>query len=168
MDKPTRKNNRIQDYNYSQNGSYFITICTAERARILSRIIPGNPLPGGQEHVTTELLPFGKIADKYIKDLNSFYTHITIDKYVIMPDHIHFLITIHHSPTDGLSPDWRSSEISRFIGTFKRFCNKEYGKNIWQARFYDHVIRNEQDYADAWEYIDTNPFHWLVKHRGYL
>ncbi len=168
MDKSNRKNNRIQGFDYSQNGSYFITICTAERAKVLSRIIMCKPLPGGQEHASPELLPFGRIADKYIQNLKSFYSHITIDKYVIMPDHIHFLISIHHCPTDRLTPDTRSSEIARFIGTFKRFCNKEYGKNIWQARFYDHVIRNEQDYADAWEYIDTNPFQWLVKHRGYL
>ena len=53
-----------------------------------------------------------------------------------------------------------NSVISRFVSTFKRFCNKKYTKNIWQPRFYDHVIRGEQDYKEIWQYIDSNPQKW--------
>ena len=56
----------------------------------------------------------------------------------------------------------RTSEIARFVGTFKRFCNKEYGENIWQSRYYDHVIRNQQDYNEIWEYIENNPTKWAI------
>jgi REP element-mobilizing transposase RayT len=164
MDKPTRKNNRIQDYNYSQNGSYFITICTAERTRILSRIIPGNPLPGGQEHVTTELLPFGIIADKYIKDLNSFYSHMTIDKYVIMPDHIHLLLRIealgtgNPSPTVGTIIGWYKYETTKLFNNLQNTP----GQKHFQRSYYDHVIRNQQDYNEILEYIENNPIKWAI------
>ena len=57
-------------------------------------------------------------------------------------------------------PTNANSVVSRFVSTFKRFCNKEYGKNIWQPRFYDHVIRGDEDYKEIWEHIDTNPQKW--------
>lgn len=86
-----------------------------------------------------------------------------------MPDHIHLLITIHSSdghPRRGV-PTYRTSEIARFIGTFKRFCNREYGENIWQARYYDHIIRNQQDYNEITEYIETNPLRCILNKYGY-
>ena len=55
------------------------------------------------------------------------------------------------------SPTKANSEISKFISTFKRFCNKEYGENIWQRSYYDHIIRNEEDFLNIWKYIDGNP-----------
>jgi len=54
-----------------------------------------------------------------------------------------------------------NSEISKFVSTFKRFCNKEYGENIWQSRSYDHVIRGERDYREIYEYISNNPGRWV-------
>ena len=53
-----------------------------------------------------------------------------------------------------------NSIVSQFVSTFKRFCNKEYGKNIWQARFNDHIIRNEADYEEHANYIHKNPIRW--------
>ena len=119
-----------------------------------------------------ELLSHGKIADKYIRELDAFYDHLSVDKYVIMPDHIHLLITIHDlrgHPGTGVPTEenGRTSVIARFVGTFKRFCNKEYGENIWQGRYYDHVIRNQQDYDEIWQYIENNPRKWVIQNNGY-
>ncbi len=50
--------------------------------------------------------------------------------------------------------------MHEFVSTFKRFCNKEYGENIWQRFSNDHVIRGENDYQKIWEYIDTNASRW--------
>lgn len=58
------------------------------------------------------------------------------------------------------SPVPANSQIAQFISTFKRFCNREYGKNIWQLRSHDHIIRNETDYQKIWAYIDTNVIRW--------
>jgi REP element-mobilizing transposase RayT len=110
-----------------------------------------------------ELLPWGEIADKYIRQLNDFYDNIRVDSYVIMPNHIHILLFV-QMPTSGPSgrpvPTAQNSTVSRFISTFKRFCNKEFGRNIWQARFYDHIIRSQDDYDEHLRYIHDNPFRW--------
>ena len=173
MEMPNRKPNRIAGYDYSQSGAYFVTICTQDRKKILSRISVGTPLPGcpqepcdenghpGTGVPTVELLWHGEVADKYIRQMDAFYNHLSVDKYVIMPDHIHLLVTI-HGGHPGTGVPTRTSEIARFVGTFKRFCNKEYGSNIWQSRYYDHVIRNQQDYNEVWEYIENNPTKWAI------
>ena len=161
MEKPQRKPNRIEGYDYSQNGAYFITVCTQDRKRLLSKISVGTPVPGCPQIPQAELLWHGEIADNVIRQLNEFYNHISVDKYIVMPDHIHLLITIHNGHP-GRGVPTRTSEIARFVGTFKRFCNKEYGENIWQSRYYDHVIRNQQDYDEIWEYIENNPTKWIM------
>ena len=163
MDVEQRKPNRIESYDYSQTGAYFITICTQDRKRILSKITVGT---GVLDCPRVQLLKHGEIADKYIRQLNSFYAHISVDRYVIMPDHIHILMSIQEGqsgtpvPTSKIKIDNKNSSVSKFISTFKRFCNKEYGENIWQRSYYDHIIRNQQDYNEIWEYIENNPRKW--------
>ena len=156
MDLQSRKGTRLKEYNYSENGAYFITICTHNRKQILSDIIVGT---GVLDCPKIKLLKYGEIADKYIKQLNDFYDNIAVDKYVIMPDHIHFILIFQngqsgtHVPTNvNLKIDNKNSVIAKFVSTFKRFCNKEYGENIWQSRYYDHVIRNQTDYNEIWQY----------------
>lgn len=167
MEQQNRKGNRIPGYNYSAEGAYFLTICTWSRQPILSKVLVGTGLPDCPTEAKLILLKHGEIAEKYIKQLDTFYYHISVDKYVIMPDHIHLLITLSHQkgqsrtpvPTEAVG---RNSEISKFVSTLKRFCNKEYGRNIWQSRYYDHVVRNQQDYNEIWEYIDNNPRKWIL------
>ena len=165
MELPKRKPARLNNYDYSTSGAYFITICTKDRKAILSDIIVGTGVPDCPK---IKLLEHGKIADKYINQLNNFYNNISVDKYVIMPDHIHLLLSINNVEINGQSRtpvptnnsakiDNTNSIIAKFVSTFKRFCNKEYGENIWQARYYDHIIRNENDYNEIWEYIENNP-----------
>ena len=164
MDLPKRKPTRLQNYDYSGNGAYFITICTKDRRKILSKItvgtpLPGYPLSGCPQNPCVELLWHGEIADRYIRQMDAFYEHISVDQYVIMPDHIHLLITIHGGhPRTGVPT--RTSEIARFVGSLKRFCNKEYSENVWQPRYYDHIIRNQEDYNEVWKYIENNPLKW--------
>ena len=107
------------------------------------------------------LSDLGLVAMQAILDIPKHYAAVTVDHWVVMPNHIHLLITIHDRPP-GTSVRTRTSEIARFVGTFKRFCNKEYGSNIWQSRYYDHVIRNQQDYNEVWEYIENNPTKWVT------
>lgn len=155
-----RKSTRLSKYNYSEKGAYFITICTQNRKNILSEIsIVGD---GVLDVPKNKLTFMGKIADKTINNLNGFYNNITIDKYVIMPNHIHLLIQITSDSVSGSSrtPTPTNMEIPRFVSTFKRFCNQEYGKNIWQRSFHDHIIRNQKDYDRIWNYIETNPYKW--------
>ena len=171
MEMPQRKQNRLENYDYSQNDAYFITIGTKNRKQILSRISVGTGLPDCPPEtvpLTTELLWHGKIADLYIRQMDAFYSHLSIDKFIIMPDHIHLLVTVHGQPGTAVPTRAKqcNSVIPQFVGTLKRFCNKEYGENIWQSRYYDHVIRNQQDYDEIWQYIENNPTKWAMKKQG--
>lgn len=131
------------------------------------------PRPHPQtNNVHLELTTYGEIADKYIRQLNDFYDHLSIEDYVIMPNHIHLLLCVKENMCGGMSEKGQSgtpvptnieranSACSRFVSTFKRFCNKEYGGNIWQARFNDHIIRNCDDYDRHMNYIRENPIRW--------
>ena len=93
MDKefPKRKKNRLENYDYSTCGAYFITVCTDKRKRILSRIV-GVDVLGDPKNV--KLLPHGMVADKYIKQMNEFYENLDVDQYVIMPNHIHLILFV--------------------------------------------------------------------------
>ena len=160
MELPKRKPTRLTDFDYDTPGAYFITICTENKAHILSRIVGGDVLDAPQINLSS----YGKIADKYINQLNDFYNDICVDKYVIMPNHIHLLLSITDNGASRTSPPTvQHSAVSRFVSTFKRFCNKEYGANVWQRHFYDHVIRNQRDYDEIWQYIDNNPRKWVLQ-----
>ena len=92
-----RKTPRYQSFDYKSVGIYFITICTQNRRCILSRIVGTGVLDcpsetGVLDGPQPELTRYGEIADKYIKQLNDFYEHLSVEKYVIMPNHIHLLL----------------------------------------------------------------------------
>ncbi|MBR4873914.1 MAG: transposase [Clostridia bacterium] len=162
MDKekelPKRKPTRLQEFDYNTTGAYFITICTDQRRQILSHIV-GVDVLGDPQNV--ELLPHGMVADKYIKQMNGFYQNITVDQYVIMPNHIHLVSFACEDGSPRTStPTRQTTTVSHFVSTFKRFCNKEYGGNIWQRGFYDHVIRGREDYEEIAKYIYENPIRW--------
>ena len=132
MELPKRKPTRLKEYDYSQNGAYFITICVKERKELLSKIV-GDGVLDVPNNILTQ---YGEIADKYINKMNKFYQHIFIDKYVIMPNHIHLILSIINKENGtSRTPSPTSSEISKFISSFKRFCNKEYEKTSGNALF---------------------------------
>ena len=115
MDRPNRRPNRIPNYDYSQAGSYFITICTQDRIKLLSRIDPSGHL---------DLMSHGYVAEKYIRQMDFFYDHLSVDKYVIMPDHIHLVIRIDN---DGSGRTQFAPTISRVIKQFKASITKKIG-----------------------------------------
>lgn len=158
---PQRKNMRNPRFNYSYPGAFFITICTKDKKCILSSVIKNDD----ELYPKVVLTNIGAIADKYINQLKDFYDNIFIKQYVIMPNHIHLIIQINRTVemNDIVEPQQtpaKFSKVSLLISTFKRFCNKEYGENIWQSRSFDHVIRNEFDYAECVKYIKNNPRKW--------
>ena len=180
-----RKSTRLKGADYNRNQAVFLTICTKERQCILSRIVGTGVLDGPQHKenmiVRTgvldgpqiELTKYGQIADKYIRQLNDFYDDLSVESYVIMPNHIHIMIWIKgmenvpsrtpdtNGPSRTPVPTVQNSVLSRFVSTFKRFCNKECGINIWQYRSNDHIIRNRQDYDEHLRYIYENPMRWF-------
>ena len=164
---PQRKRTRWEGFDYNSAGAYFITICTQNRRQLLSHIVGGDVLDapdsvGGDvlDAPRSVLLYHGTIADKYLKQLSEFYDYMEVDQYVIMPNHIHFILFVYETDGNKLSAAKQHSAMSRFVSTFKRFCNKEYGENIWQRGSIDHVIRNRDDYQEHIKYIYDNPARW--------
>ena len=158
MESPKRKPARLKEYDYTGRGAYFITICTQNRAEILSEIIVGRGLAPAE----CKLSEYGKIAEQELLNLEKRYAGVKIDKYVIMPNHIPAIISINNDLTAGASPRPTLSDI---ICTFKsittRLCNKRHkGNKIFQTSFYDHIIRGQEDFKEIWEYIDGNPQKW--------
>ena len=161
---PKRKNMRLSKAELYNNGMFFITICTLNRACILSQIISFDEKECNEGKCFVKLTQFGELVDKYINQLNNFYSNVSVESYVIMPNHIHFLFVIDPQgggPSGTPVPTIQNSIVSRFISTLKRFCNKEIGRNIWQRGSYDHIVRNRDDYIEIKKYIDLNPLNWL-------
>ena len=163
MDLPERKANRLYEYDYSTNGAYFITICTQDRKPVLSHIVGG----GALDAPTVNLTKIGQIAHKYILSSNRI-PGITVNKFVIMPDHIHLMVQVNET-ANGTSkaPSPTNMAIPHFVSTLKRFCHREIGSTIFQRSYYDHVIRNQQDYDEIWQYIENNPRKWVIQNRGH-
>lgn len=92
-------------------------------------------------------------------------THITVDKFVIMPNHVHLMIRY-----DKPFFSETGKDICRIVGAYKSKVSTEWLKicksrdvimgSVWQRSFMDHVIRNETDYLIHWQYIDNNPLKW--------
>ncbi len=158
MDLTQRKPTRLKEYDYSQNGHYFVTICAKEKQKLFGEIVGGGALDAPQ----MKLSEIGEMADKYICSTNNI-PEIKVEKYVIMPNHIHLILSIQNGTSWAPSPTTHSPAnqlIPHALSTFKRFVNRDAGYNVFQRSFHDHIIRNEADYQRIWNYIDTNPEKW--------
>ena len=154
MDLPKRKSNRLPDFNYSQYGSYFLTLCTKNKLPLLCKIQKGTIF----EPPAVLLSQYGEIVQQKILSISKFYPDVEVDKYVVMPNHIHIILSIFSDEARSQTP--ANSKIPTLISSFKRFTNKDSGTDLWQRSYYDHVIRNQTDYDAIWKYIDENPYKW--------
>ncbi len=154
---PKRKRNRLSDYDYSQNGVYHITICTANHRKILSEVIPVGAIINRPQ---IKLSATGRIADSAIREIPVHYQSVSIEKYVIMPNHVHLLISINQAAENDNGRLIIAPTVSRIIKQFKSEVTKKAGFSLWQKGFYDHIIRNDADYESVWIYIDENPLKW--------
>ena len=163
-DLPIRKRNRLQNYDYSQNGAYFVTVCTRNRKCLFWRkkyssadIEKGN--------IDKILSRYGRIVKNAIMDIPIVYPTVLVDNFVVMPNHIHLLLQIRNEMAavrfDGGRP-MAAPTISRVINQLKGHCSKKAGFSMWQKLFHDHVVRNKNDYGEIYAYIDNNPINWDI------
>ena len=182
MERQTRKQIRLSEYDYSSNGYYFVTICSKDRKNLFCRIDQNidNPVPQGHllRSVVTGLAPVknensniklsipGKIINDQWHKIPKQFENVGIDAFVIMPNHVHGIIVVNKK--SGASPD---TTIPGIVGSFKSKSSIEYLKyikqnnlklsgKIWQRSFYDHIIRNEESLKSIREYIRYNPSTW--------
>lgn len=183
-----RKIIRLTEYSYSENGAYFITICTKDKHNILGTIkgeeyrptlsvgdgIPDVPKNGrryeviGYKSAEVNLSETGNIVKETIEYINQHNENVLIDKYVIMPNHLHMIIIVDRlngtsrmpSPTKNYINNRTNELIPKLVSSLKRFTNKKSGYQLWQRSYNDHIIRNQTDYERIWNYIDINPLKW--------
>ena len=163
MDKekelPKRKHPRLDNYDYSSAGAYFVTICTQNRRCVLSRIVGRGLAPA--ETTEVEYTSFGEIAEKQLFLLKDRYPYFAVDKYVIMPNHIH-VIMILNGRAAGASP---RPTIADIVCAYKSLTTRECKKNgfegiLFQTSFYEHIIRGREDYEEIVKYIYENSIRW--------
>lgn len=143
---PTRKNPHLSHYDYSQNGCYFITLCTEKRKMLLGSISAGQ----------LELSFLGGTADNELSVLGRFFEDIAIPEKIIMPNHIHFIVQIqqtgNHCPLS----------VGRFVNLYKGRVSRKAGYPVWQRGYYEHIIRTREDYIRMSQYIRNNPAQWSL------
>ena len=150
---PARKNLRLPSFDYGQPGAYFITVCTDKRRNLLSSVV------GGDAYIApcTKLTPIGQVVEKYLLSVPG------LGAYVIMPNHVHMIL---HSSASRIleEPMWASAptnnHVPSVVRSWKTLVTKELGYSIWQRSYYDHIIRNEEDYNTILRYIQENPAKW--------
>ena len=149
------KQHRLMTYEYSSPGSYMLTICVAGRKRILSKVV----YRGMYAPASVELTETGRTVEKYLNCIPANYPFVTVDNYVIMPDHVHVLLTIEPG---AVSSDKRPN-VHTIIRMLKTMVTKELGHSIWQDSFYDVIADTEKRFLICDKYIDENPAAWLEK-----
>ena len=159
MEELNRKPNRLGYYDYGQEGSYFVTLCTHHRACLFQMEADvGNGLCA---------VP-NQIIHRWMRETENRFPNIIIDKYIIMPDHLHLLITIKERHAGCSLPDvmrfLKTMTTNAYIHAVKEGTAPPFHKKLWQKSYYDHVIRNQQDYDETWQYIENNPAKWMLIH----
>ncbi len=156
---PERKHPRLDKYDYSSAGAYFITVCTQNRRCVLSRIVGRGLAPAETNEI--EYTSFGKIAEKQLFLLEDRYPFLTVGQYVIMPNHIHVILILDNEAA-GASP---RPTIMDIVCTYKSLTTRECRKNgfaekLFQTSFYEHIIQDREDYETRMKYIYENPIRW--------
>ena len=153
-----RKTIRLKNYDYSQEGMYFVTICTNNREEILSKI-DCIDVGAGLVSAHVKLTDIGRKIEKIYLNLEKEFNNIKLHEYVIMPNHVHGIIEIKERADTRPAPT-----IGKIICSFKSktavYIIKKYNKKIWQRNYYEHIIRNEKELYKIIEYIEYNPERW--------
>ena len=153
-----RKAVRLKDWDYGSPGVYFITVCAKERKPLFGRVVGGGVL----DAPTVALTPEGMALRDQIADLDRSCADVTVDALVIMPNHVHILLRVEEGPSGTPAPTSRANQtVPRAIAAMKRLCNRKCGRQLFQRGFYDHIIRDQDDYDRVRVYMAENPAKWV-------
>jgi len=139
-----RKTIRLQGYDYSKSGVYFVTVCVTDRHMLLGNVIENKV-------VLTEI---GQIVEDAIQVIPSVYDSVSVERHVVMPNHVHMLLVL-RSALDHAAPS-----VSRIIQQWKGIITKQATFAFWQRSFHDRIIKDRDKYQMITEYIENNPRNW--------
>jgi putative transposase len=170
-----RKRNRMLNYDYSKEGTYFLTICTYGRLQFFGKI----------EWGLMTLNKAGFMINQKWEEMQQFYPNIVIDAFCVMPNHIHAIVKIAAEKNkilsmdkEGLSLDgtpqgaFPTLGLPDYLDRFKSLTTRLYidgvryekyipfERHLWQKSFYDHIIKDDIEYQKILEYIKANPLNW--------
>lgn len=174
--KHNRRSIRLKGYDYSTAGAYFITLCTQNREHLFGYISKGRMY----------LNPAGEMVVKYWHKLPEKFAYVTLDTFILMPNHCHFIIVLEDHPASLTSPylpnpDWYRHQqyrietpvpLGRTIQWFKTMTTNAYiqgvnekgwepfYKRVWQRNYYEHIVRSNESLARIRYYIQNNPLNW--------
>ena len=120
---------------------------------LLDRVVGGDLITPPRVELTAQ----GRIVEKYLLSSERVQT-VRLDKYVIMPNHLHLILVIEEGQEPGRGH--ANQLIPQWVSALKRLCEKELGQDIFQRGYHDHIIRNDRQYRLIWNYIDGNPARW--------
>ena len=150
-----RRSIRLKGYDYTQNGCYFLTICTRNRECLFGEIQNANMF----------LSNIGEKVRVCWQEIPNHFPQIVLHEYVIMPNHLHGIIEIRNTDSQIIpSFPTRSNGTSRTLGSvvrgFKIGVTKRVGFSPWQRNYYEHIIRNSVAYNHIVQYMAQNPMKW--------
>ena len=154
---PKRKPHRLTGYDYSQNGYYHITICTENRKPLFWKKVGADIIRPQNSNLDSLLSEYGKSVRESIESISEHYSGIFVDRYCIMPNHVHLIIAIAIKDNGRIIS---APTVSRIVGQMKRSASKKCGFPLWQKSFYDEIIKNRKAYDEISKYIYENPTKW--------
>ena len=155
---PQRHYSRLNNYDYSSPSAYFVTICTLGKICLFGDIIDS----------TMKLNQSGLIVESSWKDIPLHYSNVNNDIFIVMPNHIHGIISINGIGRAGSKPaPTKQYSLSELVRAFKTYSSRRINKirnsqgvPVWQRGYYERVIRNENDYRQVGDYILYNAAKW--------
>ncbi|MBF0234075.1 MAG: hypothetical protein HQK65_13715 [Desulfamplus sp.] len=156
--KKKRRSIRLKGYDYSRAGAYFVTICVQDRECLFGKIVDGKMI----------LNDTGKMVETCWLEIPEHFLHVKLDVFCIMPNHIHgVLIIIETVGAKNILPlqHGTSKTIGSIVRGFKIGVTKWVrqqapNQKVWQRNYYEHIIRDENDYNRIYDYIQNNPLKW--------
>ena len=156
-DHPFDKQHRLKGFNYSAQGSYLITFNTANRNPISSEVISSTGSPWDAQ---TKLTDIGQILERYILQIPAHYENVYVNHYVIMPDHVHIILSF---STEEPKCDVQYSRLSKIVHALKYLVTKELGYSVWQLDYYDCIAFSDREYDAFSDYVANNPSVWFAR-----
>lgn len=147
---------RLPNYDYTAPGYYFVTFNTLARNENTLACIE-SVVPAALGGLSLPLTTIGEAVKSLIERTDHVYPNVRVDCYVIMPDHVHLILIL--GAGDGLpgAAGATTTSLGTVVNALKSLSSKEYGKPLWQAGYYDHIIRNDADLRETRQYITNNP-----------
>jgi len=179
------QSNRLQYYDYGANGCYFVTICTKNSVHYFGEIETHNydEIVETHNYASLRKTTISEIAEKFWFEIPNHFPFVVLDQFVIMPNHIHGILFFENVETHNYGKNVEThnyaslqnpnnynkfgpqsknlgSVIRGFKSSLKRYANENNIDFAWQSRFYDRIIRNDDELNNVRKYILYNPLNW--------